>query len=141
MEIKVWHEGQRDSEFYSRIGPYSLDKGVVGELHDTKWGGMYDAPYATWFIAVGKQGETLGFAALFNKEKELFLDHNYVIPECRGQGIGKKLFETRLEFAKGIKGNKKIKGITMNPLQYNTYIKLGFALASKRGKYYWMVMD
>lgn len=138
MEIKVWNEGIRDAEFYSRIAPFALDREVVNELHDAKWGGVYDAPCATWFVAVGDNGETLGFAALFNKEKELFLDHNFVVAEHRGKGIGKLLFETRLQFAREIQGKRKIKGITMNPVQYNVYLKHGFTLASKRGKYYWM---
>ncbi len=141
MNIKVWGTNHRDWEFYLRIAPFALDRNVTKELHDLKYGGIYDEDYATWFVAISENQETLGFAALFEKKKEIYLDHCFVSKENRGKGIGKKLFAKRLDVAKSIADGRPIKGITMNPVQYEIYLKHGFRLASKRGKYYWMVMD
>jgi len=138
----IYRAGQpRDNAFYGYIGPYALNREVTKELHDPQYGSIYDEPYATWFILVGKHDETLGFCAMFEKEKEIFFDNCYVPKEHRGKGYGKKLFETRLNMAKSIANGRKIKGITMNEIQHKIYEDYGFRTASKRGKYYWMVLE
>lgn len=137
MKIKVYEKGCRDAEFYSYVGPFALNRKVTDEMHDKQYGPIYDEPYAVWFVATEANGELLGFCALFDKEKEIFLDNCYVVKEHRGKGIGQKLFVARLERAKKIQGKRKIKGITMNEAQAHIYQKNGFRLASKRGRYFW----
>lgn len=134
-------EHERDNRFYGYIGPYALNREVTAELHDTKYGCMYDESYATWIILLDKKENLLGFCAMFEKEKEIFFDHFYILKEHRGKGLGKELFQTRLNMAKSIAEGRKIRGVTMNEIQYNVYLKYGFELASKRGKYYWMIME
>lgn len=141
--IKVYENGVRDEQFYSFIGPFALNRKVTEEMHDFQYGGIYDEPYATWFIALDEAGTLLGFATLFEKPKpnEIFLDNCYVLEEYRKQGIGGKLFAARQEYAENIQNGRKIKGITKNEIQYRLYLKHGYKLSSKRGKYYWMVKE
>lgn len=142
MNTLIYRAGEsRDNAFYGYIGPYALNREVTREMHDPQYGAIYDEPYATWFILTGNRGELYGFCAMFEKEKEIFFDNCYVVKEFRGKGYGKKLFEIRLNMAKSIADGRKIKGITMNEIQYNIYLENGFRLASKRGKYYWMEME
>lgn len=140
MEIKVYEKGQRDQAFYAYVGPYALSREVTKEMHDPQYGQIYDEPYAVWFLAT-ENGKLLGFCALYDKPKEVFFDNCYVVKDHRGQGIGKALFAARLEYSGRIAAGRKIKGVTMNPVQYEIYLKYGFKLASKRGKYYWMEME
>lgn len=137
LKIKVYDKGYRDAEFYNYIGPFALNRRVTEEMHDKQYGPIYDEPYAIWFIATKDNSELLGFCTLFDKEKEIFFDNCYVLPEYRGQGIGQKLFTERLNYAKSIQGKRKIKAITMNIVQAHIYEKNGFRLSSKRGKYFW----
>jgi len=140
MEIKIYEKGKRDSLFYKLIGPIALQKNIASEMHDLQYGGIYDDPdNAVWFFAL--EGKTLlRFCSLFDREKELFFDNCYVIPEHRNKRIGIKLFTARLDYTKSIQGNRHIKGITKNEIQYRIYLKYGFELASKKGKYYWLKM-
>lgn len=138
MKVIVYEKGVRDSRFYQYVGPFALSREVTKEMHDPQYGAIYDEEYAIWFILVNDDNELLGFASLFDKEKEIFLDNCYIPHKHRGNGYGGYLFEYRLNYAKGIAGKRKIKGITKNDVQYHVYIKNGFTLASKRGKYYWM---
>lgn len=131
----------RDSKFYSAIGPYALSKEVTIEMHDLQYGSLYDMPYANWIILTDNKDDTIGFCAMFEKEKEIFFDNCYVDPKHRGKGYGKELFKIRMNMAKSKANGRKIKGITMNDIQYNIYLKNGFILKSKRGKYYWMEME
>ena len=139
VKVKVYEKGNRDAGFYGYIGPFALNRRVTEEMHDKQYGPIYDEPsYATWLIATKNNGELLGFCTLFDKEKEVFLDNCYVVREHRGKGVGQKLFVKRLELAKQIQGQRKIKGITMNEAQAHIYQKYGFHLASKRGRYFWL---
>lgn len=143
MYIKVYEKGQRDNEFYGYVGPFAMNRTVTEEMHDLQYGSIYDEPYATWFIALDDDGKLLGFAAVFEKPKpnEVFLDNCYILPEHRGKGIGQELFKHRQEYAESIQGKRKIKAITKNDVQYHIYLKNGFVLTSKRGKYYWVVKE
>lgn len=138
MNIRVFEKGERPPEFYAHVGPFALNRSATKELHDPMYGSLYDEPYAIWFMATDDAGGLLGFCALFDREKELFLDNCYVVPQHRRQGVGKALFAARLEYAKRISGHRPIKGITMNEAQYRIYLAHGFTLTSKRGKYYWL---
>lgn len=138
MNIRVFDKGDRPAEFYAYIGPYALNRAATKELHDPMYGSLYDETYAIWFVATGDDGTLLGFCALFDREKELFLDNCYVVPEYRRNGVGRALFAARMEYAKRIFNRRPIKGITMNESQYRIYLEHGFVLTSKRGKYYWL---
>lgn len=138
MRVIVYEDGYRDQKFYGYIGPFALDRNITKEMHDPQYGAIYDEDYAIWFILVDDKDKLLGFATLFDKEKEVFFDNCCVPKEQRGKGYGSYLFEYRLNYAKSIAGKRKIKGITKNDIQQHIYIKNGFKLASKRGKYYWM---
>lgn len=138
MPIRVFEKGHRPPEFYAYIGPYALNRSVTKEMHDPMYGQIYDEPHAVWFVDTTDTGDLRGFCALFDGDKEIFLDNCYVVPGYRGQGVGRSLFATRLDYARGIAGGRRIRGITMNDTQYRIYLAHGFTLASKRGRYYWM---
>jgi GNAT superfamily N-acetyltransferase len=141
MKIYVYEKGQRDKEFYNYIGPFALNHRLSVEMHDKQYGSIYDEPFAIWFIATSDNGQLLGFCTLFEKEKELLFDNCYVLEQYRNNGIGQFLFTSRLNLAKNIQKGRKIKGITKNEIQLNIYLKNGFRIASKRGKYYWLVLE
>lgn len=141
MKVLVYGKNERPAEFYAYVGPVALNRAATKELHDPQYGQIYDEPYATWFVAVDEADALLGFCALFDREKELFLDNCYVVPQHRRQGVGKALFAARLEYAKRIGNHRPIKGITMNEAQYRIYLAHGFTLSSKRGRYYWLKLE
>lgn len=138
MRIITYQPGERDDAFYRHIGPLALSRNVTGEMHDQQYGSLYDEPYATWLLAFADDGQFIGCAAIFNKPKEVFLDHCYVLPTLRGIGIGKRLFAARLEVARALADQRPIRGITMNPCQRHIYELHGFTVRSQRGKYSWM---
>lgn len=140
--IIIYQCGQpRDHMFYSYIGPYALNRKVTSEIHDLQYGSIYDEPYAAWIIMTDKRDDLIGFCAIFEKEKEIFFDNFYIVENYRRQGFARELFRFRMNMAKSIANGKKIKGITQSEIQYRIYNDNGFKLASKRGKYYWMVLE
>lgn len=141
MRIITYEKGHRDIAFYNYIGPLALNRNMITEMHDKQYGPIYDESYAIWFIALDDNDKLLGFCTLFDKEKEIFFDNCYVLPEYRFKGFGRALFAARLERARLIQGNRKIKAITKNEIQASRYLKNGFRQTSKRGKYYWMELE
>lgn len=141
MHIQVFEKGIRPPEFYAFIGPVAFNRAAMKELHD-QYGSLYDEPHAVWFVALGEAGECLGFCALFDQDgKDMFFDHCYVLPAHRNQGVGKALFAKRMDYARRIQGPRKVRGVTRNDVQYQTYLKHGFRLANKRGRYCWMELS
>ncbi len=144
MKFVIYHSGDRDIRFYQWLGPYALDRAVSDEIHDRRYETLYDEPdTATWLFVLsdGHERELMGFCAIYEKPKEIYLDNSYVIPEYRGKGVGTKMFEKRLEMALQLGQGKPIKAITKSECQFAIYQKFGFELASKRGRYWWVKLE
>lgn len=139
MIFKVYKPNERDKEFYGYVGKYSLDREAVKEIH----GGLeiiYDEPdYATWIIVLDDDEKTVkGFCAFYEKENEIYLDNSYIPKEHRNNGVGKAMFEKRLELINEIANGRPVRGITKTEAQYKIYLKHGFEKTSKRGRFYWL---
>jgi len=142
MKFVLYQKGQRDKKFYEWLGPYALDRSVSDEIHDRKYESIYDEPnIGTWVLAIAEDNKVMGFCAIYEKPKEVYLDNSYVDKVYRNKGIGKALFEKRLGIAKELSGGRPIKGITKSECQYKIYLKYGFVLTSKRGRYWWVKLD
>jgi len=142
MELVIYQKGKRDGRFYEWLGPYALDRSVSDEIHDRKYESLYDEPdIGTWVFAINEDKAVMGFCAIYEKPKEIYLDNSYVDKAFRNVGVGNKMFEKRLEIAKELSNGRPIKGITKSECQYKIYLKHGFTLASKRGRYWWVKLD
>lgn len=130
MKIKQFN--QNNDDFWKLIGPFLVSSHVRKEL------GMAissDESYF-WFLAI-ENDECIGFcaarkinSATYFTGEGLEFRHRYVMPGRRGEGIGRKLMQTRLKFAAGF--NVKA---TVTPLSQATYEKHGFKkVAQKRSQ-------
>lgn len=116
----------QDSEgFWQLMGRFFADRCVRREL------GMAmssDESY-TWFVAI--DGDTvLGFCAAVATRAGIEFKHRWVLPSHRGQGIGRALFEARLDFA----GDRPIKAVAVPSVQA-LFERHGFTKVRQQGRY------
>lgn len=127
--IKYEHEAQKEG-FYSTMGRFFAYRDYAKEMGGWQF---YNQDNSTWFLAYTKKNELIGFCAMFNENTHVFLDNFYILPEHRGKGYSKELFDTRLKAAKRI--GKDIRAIADNEIQMKNYERNGFVHYGDRGRY------
>lgn len=122
----------QDSErFWELMGRFFADRCIRKELGMA----MSSDERYTWFVAI--EGETvLGFCAAVNTPAGVEFKHRWVQPSRRGQGIGRALFDARLEFAK----DRPIKAIVVPSVQ-SLFERRGFVKVRQQGRYPVMKRD
>jgi ribosomal protein S18 acetylase RimI-like enzyme len=90
-----------------------------------------------YFVALF-QGYTAGFIDFKENKESIKIMGLAVIPEMQRKGIGKKLIETAIDYAKGRK--KEVIYLLVaseNPAALNLYEKFGFKKKGKLGRQIW----
>lgn len=132
--VQLYGPGDRPDEFWQAAGPIFGSAQAQREL-----GGPFtDSDTTTWTLAVDKWGGLLGLASVSAEGNVALLDHAYVRPMMRRQGIHRALLTARIEAA--AEGVQRFR-VFANPLSLTALIKLGFIANGKRGKYVTLEAD
>ena len=116
----------QDSEgFWELMGRFFADRGIRKELGMA----MSSDERYTWFIAV-EDSAVLGFCAAVDMHAGVEFKHRWVLPSRRDQGIGRALFEARLNFA----GDRPVKAIVVPSVQA-LFERHGFVKVRQQGRY------
>jgi predicted N-acetyltransferase YhbS len=116
----------QDSEgFWELMGRFFADRGIRKELGTA----MSSDERYTWFIAV-EGGMVLGFCAAVSTPAGVEFKHRWVLPSRRGQGIGRTLFNARLDFV----GDRPVKAIVVPSVQA-LFERHGFVKVRQQGRY------
>ena len=95
-----------------------------------------DNPTASFIVAVGDNGQVLGYAGISVIAGEGYIDNVAVRPNCRKQGIADRLLDVFCRF-----GQEHLAFLTLEVRPSNTaavalYEKHGFQEAGRRKNYY-----
>ena len=95
-----------------------------------------DNPTASFIVAVGDNGQVLGYAGISVIAGEGYIDNVAVRPSCRKQGIADRLLDVFCRF-----GQEHLAFLTLEVRPSNTaavalYEKHGFQEAGRRKNYY-----
>lgn len=124
--VRIVQLGNSDKDFYKMMGPYLSKRPIVKELGNNVW----DDERKTWFIAL-KDKKVCGFVAALRQKDNVLFCSEYVMPECRKQGIYKSLFAARMA---EYRDDTIISTVTDCSLVQ--YLTSGFTVVGKRGKYH-----
>jgi len=94
IEIRIFEPGYDKKDFYEIMGDPLTMPGIKKELPY-----LSNTPESIWFLAMS-DSTLLGFGAIHPGKSSINLRNLYVYPEYRGKGIGKKLVEEWLNYAK-----------------------------------------
>lgn len=132
FELRTFGPGERPDDFWQLAGPVFGDAQAQREL-----GGPFtDDALTTWVIALDTAGALAGLASVREEKNVALLDHAYVRPEHRGQGIHGLLLQERIARTTAPKVR-----VMANPNSLTALLKLGFMASGKRGKYVVMEAD
>lgn len=127
MKIVRYRHGEGD--FWQRMGPFLVSAAVRRELGVP----ITSDEETEWWLAIGEDDRTIGFAAARRRKDVCELRHAYVIPEARGKGVYRRLCEARLEACRN--SNSRVARCTVNEKSLPIYLELGFKPVSTRGQY------
>jgi GNAT superfamily N-acetyltransferase len=93
VHVQSWHET------YTGLMPQSVLDGITAQAREAQWIRTLGSPAMQVFLAE-LNGEVVGFTSFDPRATEDFAElfTLYVLKSHHGQGIGKKLWETVLEF-------------------------------------------
>lgn len=136
FEMQVYAPGERPEAFWQLAGPVFSSRAAQREL-----GGPFtDDARTTWVLAL--QGERLlGLASLHVAiaGERVTLDHAYVLPAERRQGVHAALLHRRLELAAQL-GAQQVR-VAANASSFPGLLKAGFVGSGQRGGYTLMELD
>ena len=94
-------------------------------------------PRTVYFVAVTDNGEIVGYGGMWHVVDEGQITNIAVKKNCRGEGVGSKLLESLIKWAK----NNEILVIQLelregNAAAFGLYKKYGFSVVGKRKDYY-----
>lgn len=121
------HEGN----FFAYMGAFFAFRIYAQEMGGWQF---YTKPGSVWFVAFDTSKDKVqGFCSIIQEKNHVYFDNMYVLPEYRGQGISRLLYDTRLKYAPLM--GQEIRVITDNPIQLKRYRESGFIEYGKRGRY------
>lgn len=124
----------RDSDFYTLMGPYLSRRAIVKEIGYPIW----DDDDKVWFVALKDRG-LVGFAAISLDGNIGVLKSAYVRPEHRKQGIYRVLLQSRIEYARE-RGCSQLRA-TATKLSAQALAEAGFVEARRSKNYQWMELS
>lgn len=94
VKIKIFEPGYDKCEFYGYMGDALTMPDVKRELPY-----LSNTRESVWFLAFSKD-ELVGFGCINPGKTSVNFRNLYVYPEHRAKGIGRKLVDVRLDYAK-----------------------------------------
>ena len=142
MEIKELDNGyilniyeDHEEDFWSVMGKYFAFRDWAHEMGGWQF---YSKPGSKWFVLLRKtntgNGNTVaGFCSIINERTHNYFDNFYVMPEYRGAGLSRILWDER--WAKANSLEREIRVISDNPIQIRRYESYGMEFYGMRGRY------
>jgi GNAT superfamily N-acetyltransferase len=131
--ITLYRPGERPELFWQDCGPVFSDRLAVREL-----GGPFtDDPHTGWAVARSPSGELQGLASVRVEGERALLDHAYVRPAWRRQGVHRALLHARLTLL----GEARRVRVHANDHSFPALVRLGFVGSGQRGRYLLMEAD
>lgn len=134
MEILHFMPGYRPAEFWELAGPVFASRAAQRDL-----GGPFtDDRRTTWALAV-EDGQLQGLASVRIEGGVALLDHAFVLPAFRGQGVHGALVDARLGVA--VLADVRRVRVLANERSFPRLVRLGFVGTGQRGGYTVMEAD
>jgi len=131
-QIYSFDSEQEPGSFYVFLRDIFISSQIRKEL------GMriYDDSDKIWFAALDQEMTVAGFCAIKIYKNKAVLQHSYVFPKYRMQGIYKTLFQIRLEYLQNNQNIKKIEStLTHTAFNIRLWEGHGFFVTGNRGQY------
>lgn len=129
MQVTIVRYEHGEGDFWQRMGPFLASAAVRRELGIP----ITSDEDTAWWLAIGKDGQTLGFAAARRKGDVCEMRHAYVVPEARGHGIYRQLCAERL--AECSTWGCRLARSTVKTKNQGLFETLGFRAVATRGQY------
>lgn len=123
------HFKQYEWCFFTMMGKYFADRNIIKEMDNQ----LYSNENMTWLVKYESITDVIGFCSIENKGKYYYFDNFYIIPKYRGKGYGAEILHKML-----LNIDKSVKLITRNEIAKNMYLKEGFKIMGKNGRFYKM---
>ncbi|OWL98951.1 hypothetical protein CBQ26_00395 [Deinococcus indicus] len=134
LEVLTFLPGHRPAEFWEWAGPVFASRAAQREL-----GGPFtDDDRTSWAVAVDG-GQVQGVASVRVEGSVALLDHAFVLPAFRGQGVHGALVDARLGLA--VLAQARRVRVMANAHSFPRLVRLGFVGTGQRGGYTVMEAD
>lgn len=117
----------QDEKFYSLMGRFFADRGIIKELDNQ----LYNDDKTNWYVYIEKK-VIKGFVSVQEKADHNYIDNFYVLEAFRDSTIGGQLLD------KTVDSNRKTKTITRNVKALKMFINRGFEEKRRNGRYYYL---
>ena len=134
LDVRTFEPGTRPAPFWTLAGPVFASRAAQRDL-----GGPFtDDGHTTWVLAT--RGDVLaGLASVRIEGGAALLDHAFVLPDFRGQGVHGALLDVRLRAAVAA-GVRRVR-VQANARSFPRLVRLGFIGTGQRGGYTLMEAD
>ena len=129
MIIEVHDHDDGDERLWCKLGRFFANSACRREL-----GGFVSSDAShTWWLALDKDDMVIAFcAARRRKNGKVVLTYSYVLPEHRGRGVYRTLFERRLADVAGWPDVTLLEA-AVNSSSMPLFVAAGFKAVGKRG--------